>query len=212
MRWHEILKQTSIVTPPNTSSPIIPLDQIKWHCRDIPDADITDFDQLYTRYCNSAELVVESLCERAFRSQTRKIEFQEWPSYYHELRSPTVMVRIETIPVLSITHLKYYDSGDDQVTLDPTKYESWLNHDPPLVVIRSSNCPILSRERTKAVEVQFVCGYTGAIPENAALAILELIAFWRMNPESEGRLPVHNAQSRVFYTLLSTLRWRPDIG
>lgn len=209
MRWTDIMREHAIVTPPNTSQPLIPLDQIKWHCRDVPDSDITDFDQLYTRYCGAAEKVVESLTENVFRQQTRKLIFQELPQCRD---NGIIKIPLEVTPVSSITHFKYYDGDDDLQTLDAIKYETWLNSVPPFIVLRSCNAPIFSTQRTKVGEIQYVCGSSLSPPDNAMLAILELIAFWKGNPESEGRLPEKNAQSRVFYTMINTLRWRPDIA
>lgn len=210
MRWTEIMKQVEVVTPPTSDAPLISLEDIKWHCRDVPDPDITDFDSLYRRYCSAAEKKVESLTEYTFRQQTKKLVFQDFP--YKSDNSPIIKIPLEAYPVSSIVHFKYYDTSDTLQTLASTKYEGWLSHVPPFVAVRSINAPALSTERTKAAEIQFVCGYSGAIPENAILAMLLLIAFWKSQPESEGRLPPKNANSRAFYTLISTLRWRPDIA
>lgn len=204
MRWHQILKEYELVSVA-TSAPLIHPDTLKWQTRNIPDPDITDEDSLYNIYCNAAEKLIEGACEITLRQKVLKLHLSAFPDYCDFVR-----LRYEIPPVTAITHIKYYDGDDTQQTLSSALYETWLNHAPPETLIKASNVPLLSPERTKRIEIQLTAGHTGAIPANAQEAILLLVAFWYNNKEAWGKLPapLDGAQGLAFSSLLDSLRWR----
>lgn len=170
--------------------------------------DVTIENDLYTRYINSAIKIVETMAEISIVEKEYNLHLQTWPGNYDQVCG----IRLETLPVTEIGYVKYYDSDDDQQTLDSTKYEQWLSHQPPMILIRRCNVPILSGERMKRIEVNFTAGLdnlsdiSSQFP-TAELAIIELVAFWYQNRESEGRIP-DGVQGKVFQNLIDSLRWR----
>ena len=114
----------------------------------------------------------------AVRQQTWKLKLDRFPGKWepHLVDRPRFMdkIRIPRPPLVSITHIKYYNDANTQVTLDSTSYQvskpkeaqGWV--EPAY----AANWPG-TVTRPDSVEIQFVCGSTAAanIPLNLITAI-----------------------------------------
>lgn len=206
--WKELIWSREVVSTP-TTQPLISLDVLKLQSRIFPDVEETVEDPLFTLYCQSAEEQIESLAEIILREKTYKLEMDAWA--YSPYYADRLMIRFESRPIKSITHIKYYDTDDTQQTLSTDYYESWLNHNPPVTLIKRDNAPSLSSERTKRIECQYVAGHAGTIPYTAQLACCELVAFWFKHREAYGKLPEMSGEARVFWSLVHQLGWRVGV-
>lgn len=208
--WNDIVWERSLVSTPTTQL-LISLDVLKLQSRIFPDVEETVEDPLFTLYCQTAEEQVESLAEIVLREKTLLLEMDAWS--YSQKFCDWLMIRLEHYPIKTITHIKYYDADDVQQTLSSTEYQTLLNHKPPVIYIKRPDIPtlILSSERIKRVECQYVAGHTGSLPAAAQLACFQLVAFWFQNREMYGRLPENSAEGRTFWSLVNQLSWRLPI-
>jgi uncharacterized phiE125 gp8 family phage protein len=207
--WVDLVKETELYTPADATTLLVPLATIKQQCR--VESDVDDDDDLLTNYCNAAEKLIEELAEITLREKVYNLNLARWPGYTDYLE-----LRLETTPVQSITHIKYYDEVDTQRTLASNKYELWFSRKPPRITVHADNVPALSTQRAKTVEIRFVAGLD--LTDLQATAdyftvqnlVLELCAFWYMHREAAGKIPAmsNGAQARVFQSQISSLRWR----
>ena len=200
MRQHQVFQELEVVSSV-TATPLVSLNELKDHCR--IERDVTDHDTILRIFVDTAEQLIENICEITLRDKTLKLFLSRFPVYCDYL-----IIRLEVPPITSITYFKYYDSDDVQQTLSSSLYENWLSHNPPSLVIKAESVPILSSERSKVVEIKFEAGDSDNIPAAAKLLAMELVAFWFQNREAVGRLPSDSGQHQLTQTLVDQLRWR----
>lgn len=204
--WNDLWKEVELVTSLYSNQDIVSLTELKKHCRlPFDDTSFTEDDDLLRRYSHSAEKLVEDQAEITLTPKVKNLNLARWPGY-----SDYLNIRLEFPPVVSIVHVKYYDTDDVQQTLDSDLYEVWTSRNPPSLLVRAENVPSISSVRSKVIEIQVNAGFSLAVPHTAALAIMELTSFWYQNRESYGRIPMaaDGAQGRVFSDLVNSLRWR----
>lgn len=208
--WSDLWKQVEFVssTPPSPDIGLVPLDILKKQCRLPTAAQYANNpdDDLLIQYSKAAEPLIEAAIEGTLRAQVFNLHLTEWPGYNSHLN-----LRWEKPPLISVNYIKYYDTEDVQQTLSSSKYEIWGSKSPPSILIRSINVPELSVLRSKVVEVNVTAGFVGHAIDDARKQLISLVvAFWYMNKESYGRLPLlaDGAQGRMFTDLVTACRWR----
>jgi uncharacterized phiE125 gp8 family phage protein len=151
-----------VVTGP-TIEPVS-LAAAKLHLR----VDHDDEDTLITSKMLSARLALESICRRAFLTQTLEMRLDEFPGRRFELPYP---------PLQSISSIKYVDSDNVEHTVANTSYGFDAYAEPGIVYLRDGySWPGVSLIAVGGFRVQYVAGWTAAeaVPETIKNAILLL--------------------------------------
>jgi uncharacterized phiE125 gp8 family phage protein len=164
----------SLVTPP-TAEPVTTAD-LKNHAL----IDGSDQDATIPLYISAARRKVESMTNRALMTQTWDLWFAAFP---REDR-----IRLPHSPVQSLTYFRYFDTADNQLTVDSTTYDFRGESEPAEIVLRYARIwPTTVLRPSSGVQVRAVCGYASAdlVPEPLRLAILMLTAHFY-----ENKLPV----------------------
>lgn len=108
----------------------------------------------------------------------------------HQLASATFLqvwdcfpteLRLDWMPVASVTWLKYYDVDGTLTTWDSANY--WVStaaHPPTIIPIYTESWPLTQAGRPESVRVQYVAGYADAtgIEEGIEVALLNLVKHW----------------------------------
>lgn len=120
--------------------------------------------------------IVEKITRRALLTQTWKVFFDCFPD--REIQIPLAKLQ-------SVTHLKYYDSGDILQTVSGSSYIVDSVSEPGRITPLPYDIWPITNFRPNAVEVQFVAGYGKAdqVPMPIRQAILMLISHWYENRE-----------------------------
>jgi len=130
--------------------------------------DHTDDDAVLTNLISAATDWVEDVTGRKLVTQTWTVYFADWPDG-DEFRLPHP-------PLQSVTHVKYYETDDTANTLSATTYD--VDTSSRLGVIRlkyGESWPTVTLRPTKAIEIQFVCGYS-SIPDALKQAVILQVA------------------------------------
>lgn len=152
-----------LVTPPSTYP--VTLAQVKEHLR-LP-ASYTSEDNTLQIYLDAAVKTAEDRTNRALLAQTWRVSFD----YF------TPVLTINKTPLISVTHLKYYDVAGDIQTLDPSKYIVDADNEP----FRITSIPGITfpsvQKRINAITVTFQAGYASAalVPKNIISGILLIV-------------------------------------
>lgn len=142
----------------------------------------------------SARDHVEAVTGRALITQTWTIYYDSFPRVF-ELPHP---------PLVSVTHIKYYDIDDADVTVGSSVYD--VDVTPTLGVIRrksGQSWPTTTLRPTKGVEVKLIAGYGDRddIPGTLAQAIVlhVRLAYFPIDPLGVERLSALLAPKIVKY-------------
>jgi len=136
----------------------------------------SDEDDLITSYIATATSICEVRTGRAFVEQTWKYHLSEFPDSKLYLPKP---------PLMSVTHIKYYDAENSQQTwsadnyhvVTGTKGQGWIEP------ISTTTYPT-TYTRPDSIEIQFVCGYETQPPQAEHLIKLIVGGFYE---EREGQ-------------------------
>ena len=153
----------------------------------------TAHDAVLALLGKAAREQVEGLTGRALVTQTWRLTLDgfPWPGGWQVLRNPSVWpdphtIRVPKAPLVSVTHVKYYDMGGTLQTLANTVYDVDAAHDPGRITLALGQTWPVTRPKPGAVQVEFICGYgaAAAVPECAKTAILFSVAQWFENREA----------------------------
>lgn len=163
-----------------TSEPITTA-QAKTHCNISGDTDNTYVDILI----KAARQSVEKLTDRAILTQTWKLYLDNFPA------NSDTPIPLPYSPLISVTHIKYYDTDDTQQTWDSDYYQADIASEPGRVVaVSGQSYPSTYDRKLSAVEIQYTAGYGAAIaqatllPQGIIQAIYMLISHWYENRET----------------------------
>ena len=131
--------------------------------------DDTESDSLITSLITSARMKVEYYLNKALVSQSWKVVFDAFPDEIELLKTP----------VQSVTHIKYYDTGDSQQTLDSAYYylDNYGESSSHFVLPSPGLVWPATYDRINAVEVQYVAGIGTAddVQEDIKQTLLQLV-------------------------------------
>jgi len=150
----------------------VTLDDVKNHLR----ITATDEDDYLSALMDAAQEFCEDYTNRKYEAETWKLLLDEFPK----------VIELPFSPVSSVTHVKYYDTDENQQTLSTDDYETSLNAEPVTIKpVTDSSFPS-TYDMYEAVEVQFVCGASAPAicPMTFRQAILILIADMYQKRES----------------------------
>lgn len=149
--------KTTIITGPGAEP--ITLDELKMWLR--IESDETVEDGLLNGMIRAARSYVEQHCGIRLISQTVEQTEQYWRKG----------IRLFSLPVDSITHIKYYDAADAEQTLSSSKYE--LDHDRRTVYWNKEALPELTEWKPVKIVVRYVAGYAdaAAVPDDIKTAL-----------------------------------------
>ncbi len=164
----------------------------------------TDIGTLITQ----AREMAEAECQRALITQTLTLTMDDFPRYYREGRRDDYAtyfdrsIRLPRPPLVSVTHVKYYDGDGVQQTVDAATYSVATGGEPGRIAPLSAGYwPAVQYLRPEAVEVRYVAGYGNAasVPAAAKAAILIIMAALRDDPTGAAGIPA--AARRMLDTL-----------
>jgi uncharacterized phiE125 gp8 family phage protein len=163
---------------------ICPIDivTVKKHLGEFP--DVVDEDALIATWMDSATERCERITGHTISAaRTRFLYFDRFPSRI-ELPYP---------PVISVTSIKYRDTGGVERTLDPSLYQvDILSFVPRVVPAYGTDWPD-TREVPNAVTIEYIAGYSTAAAAVAALPSYVswiLIQICKANENRDGSLPL----------------------
>lgn len=175
----------SVVTPPAAEP--LDLTRAKANLRVAHTAD----DALITGWITAARELTESHTGRRWVTQTLRLSLDDWPDPIGDGDQTASLVRLPVAPVQDVTAVRYWDVGGVYQTLDPARYQTWLDHSPPLLAPAPLKIwPVTQPGRIGAVQVEFTAGYgaADAVPEGAKAAVQLCLAYWYEN-RGDGRDP-----------------------
>lgn len=149
---------------------------------DGPDADV-ELRQVIEQHTREAEHETG----RAFVEQTYRLTLDAFPA----------AIKLEKPPILSVVHIKFYDTAGVQQTLDPQDYLVDAESEPGYIVPAPGKAWPATFGRINAVEVEYTCGYgadDSAVPANIKGYILGKV--------SEHFAPVGTPKSEFLCRLL----------
>ena len=136
----------------DSSSEPLSVSEAKEHLRVTSSDDDTYISNLIKVARQSAEISTR----RCLISGTTYVaSYKYFPFVYNHLRIPNP-------PLVSVSHIKYYDLADNLQTLSSSEYivESTLEDSALIGFNDAFTRPTLSRERMAPIQVQFEAGYT----------------------------------------------------
>jgi uncharacterized phiE125 gp8 family phage protein len=143
-----------LITAPSTEP--VTLAEVKANAR----VDGTEFDSMITLLIQMAREYAESETGRAFITQTWELVIDAFPEKE---------IKIEKLPISSITYLKYYDENGTLQTLDSDDYVLDANVLPGWVLPAYNTTWPTTYDVANAVIVRFVAGYGAAADVPASI-------------------------------------------
>ena len=169
-----------VTTVPPAAEPLT-LADAKTHLRVDWDAE----NDLIWRWVKAARRLTEDHTGRRWLTQTVRLTLDDWAACDDDWW-PGVgqVIRLPVRPVQSVATIKYYDIGGVRQTMAVGLYQTWLDHDPPLVAPAPLTVwPTPQSGRLGGVEIVFVAGESSltAVPEQVRAAILLTLGYWYGN-------------------------------
>ena len=165
---HRSLKVTTAAT-----TPVFTTAQAKTFLK----VDVSDDDTLIDNLVAAATESCQIYTNQYFINTVVTQYSDSWKEFYTLYKSP----------VVSITHIKYYDSDDTQQTLASSNYILGHYSKPARIGIAvGGELPNLS-DRINAVEVKYTVGYGTAstdVPEGIRTGIILTVGNWYQNRQS----------------------------
>lgn len=127
-------------------------------------------DGLIARLSRVARTAVEGMLSRALIDQGMRLELPEFPGHS--------VIRLARPPVLSVTSVRYLDSGGTLRTLDPSTYVVTLDALTPRVALADGASWPATAAHPAAVVIDYRAGFGAAVtdvPEDIRHAILLLV-------------------------------------
>jgi len=169
----------ALITAPTVEP--VSIDEVKrWAKID----DTTD-DQIVRGLIKSVRRTAEKGTGLAILTQTWDLTLDAFPPWE---------IRIPKPPLVSITHVKYYDTNGTLQTLSSTLYTVTIDRKPGIIEPSYGNEWPTTRDQTAAVVIRFVAGYTDAdaVPDDLKTAI-KTGCFWQeMNRASIEQRDIGN--------------------
>ena len=116
-------------------------------------------DTLIEAYVAAAQDEVESYTNRVLISSTFVMYLKEFPKYG---------IVLPFSPVVSITHIKYYDGSNILQTWATSNYHYNI-YEEPCVIRYTDSAPDVYEDRSDTVQITFVAGYANAAAVPAPL-------------------------------------------
>lgn len=162
----------------------------------------SDEDVLIAGLITSARKIVEQYTRRTLVNQTWRLYLDQFPTRNAlELPFP---------PLVSVTHIKYYDADGALQTMPTSKYQTDNRSTPGLIVLSEDGAwPLTEGDKVNAVEIEFIAGYgaTGAaVPSPIRLAITHLASHWFENREPYSSTQYHSVPT-TFEMILMPYRF-----
>jgi uncharacterized phiE125 gp8 family phage protein len=150
------------VTPPAVEP--VSLALAKAHLR----IDHDDEDDLIQAWIAAARRLTEDYAGRRWVTQTVRATLPAFPAWAWEF---------PVGPVASVTSVAYLDAAGDPQTVAAADYQTWLDHNPPLLMPAPDGVwPDTEADRAATVTITFVAGTdVGDVPEMVAPAMLQVI-------------------------------------
>lgn len=148
------------------------------------DSELQQIVEAYTREA-------EHETGRAFVEQTYRLTLDAFPA----------AIQLDKPPILSVAHVKFFDQGGVQRTLDPQDYLVDAESEPGFIVLAPGRGWPATQARVNAVEVVYTCGYgpdDAMVPPNAKRYILGKV--------SEEFAPAGTSKNEFLGKLLDELR------
>ena len=189
--------KTTLVTPP-AAEPVLIAD-LKAHLN--IDSSFTDDDTYIESLEKVARRYAESVCRRKFITQTWNLLLEEWPTENY--------ITFPYGQLISIVHIKYTDSNEDQSTFSTDDYSIDTDSEPGRGVLDyGKTWPGSTLWPLNAIESQFTLGYGVAgsdVPDEILFAIKLMVADMYENREMSVRAVSINKLD-TFDNLLSSYR------
>jgi len=128
--------------------------------------DGTHLDALVEMWLKGVIGHAEGFTQRTFMARSWRLMLD---------RFPEGAIKLERPPLMSVSHIKYYDAANILQTLDPVDYLVDGASEPGYIVPAPGRAWPSTFEKINAVEVQFICGYgvdATATPDELKLYIL----------------------------------------
>lgn len=174
---HRVNKSVNIKTEPATEP--LTLVEAKAHLR----VTCSEDDTYITTLIKVSRKHAERFQRRSYITQTLELRMDRFPQYLIELPRP---------PSVSVTSIKYIDSGGDTQTLDSSKYTTDFNSYVSRVVPAYNEIWPITRAVIDAVTIEYIAGFGAAsdVPETIKQALLLLIGVWydRREPITDGTI------------------------
>lgn len=168
-----------LVTAPTLEPVTLP--EAKLHVRELSD----DQDSLIENLIKAAREEAEAYTGRAFCTQTWKLTRRNFPCEF-VLPNP---------PLVSVTHVKYYDADGTLQTIDSSDYRVTATSEPGCIEPAYGEAWPTPRDISEAVEVQYVAGYSGTAatsvtntPQGIKHAILLMVGEWYEHRENASAM------------------------
>lgn len=143
------------------------LSEAKEHLRVVDDNDDFYIQSLISRIAT----IAEQLTRRALYTTTFRLVMDNFSSKEIFLPRP---------PLVSITHIKYYDANSVQQTIDPADYQVDLISEPGRVVPAPTKAwPSTAPGKINSVEIHYVAGWSKRhdVPEDLMQAMLYHLSY-----------------------------------
>tara|TARA_R110002051_G_scaffold1803_3_gene9993 strand:- start:841 stop:1419 length:579 start_codon:yes stop_codon:yes gene_type:complete len=145
--------------------------------KDFLKVDTTADDTLIDNLIKAATQSCQIYTNMYFLDTTVTQYSDNWMEFYRLYKSP----------VLSITHVKYYDTNDTLQTLNSTNYILDRVSQPARIGLSVDGVLPNLASRINAVEVKYIVGYgttSSEVPEGIRQAVLITIGNWYENRQS----------------------------
>lgn len=165
-----------MANPTLTTAPTVEpvtLDEARMHLRVTRTVENSQIERQITL----ARQYVESVVHQQMNTATYTLYLDEFPTIIYPPMPP----------LQSVTHLKYYNTGNTLTTLtENTDFTVDTKNEPGRIEPEYGKSWPSTRDRFNAVELKYVAGYGDAasdVPERYVQAILLLVANWHENRE-----------------------------
>jgi uncharacterized phiE125 gp8 family phage protein len=175
-----------VITDPNIEP--VSVEDLKTYMR----LDGDDFDDLLSSLITAGREEAEEYQNRAYDDQTLAEWFDKWPNLPHGL---------PRAPLQAINAVKYYDTDDNEYTLDASIYFVDTKSEPGRInLVYGESLPSIVLRPTNAVYIEYACGYGAAnVPDRTKTAIMLFAKHRFENPDSD-------TVPDAFYNLLNSNR------
>jgi len=148
--------------------------ELKLHSRIDTDSNDAEISAYISAATQDTEIFLwRQLCTATYQMTLDRFPFED----YIELPRP---------PLLTVTHVKYYDTANVQQTLSTNDYDVDITCEPGRIYIdRSVGWPSIYDKRN-AIEIRYTAGYgaAAAVPEGIKQSIRMKAAHWYENREA----------------------------
>lgn len=142
----------------------------------------TDDDTLITALIKGARGFCETYTRRVFITQTWDLFLDEFPFDSDE------PILIPNTNLISVTHIKYYDTANVEQTWNSANYQVDIASRPGRIIPIEGEVYPTVKDRMNAVNIRYVAGYGAAadVPQEIKQAMLLLIGDWYENREDSS--------------------------